>query len=89
MTNVNKGTKKYEQLMWSHRRYQGDSVNNVYGTCSQAKKNVERYIKEMMLREGGYNYHITGHNCNFFSCSFETDTHVYYFTHANDYILEK
>ena len=89
MKNLKKGTKAYEDYMRRSKCYKGDDLSKVYTTCSSAKKAAECNIKEMMRKLDGYNYHICGKNCNTFSCSFETKTHIYFFTHCNTYVMEK
>lgn len=89
MTALKKGTKKYDYYLWASKRYAGHDLNDVYTKCSTAKREAELAIKREMVERDGYNYHITGKNCNYFSCAFETKTHIYYHTHSNEYVLEK
>lgn len=89
MTELRKGTKKYEYFMERSKAYRGDELSSVYKSFSSDKRNAELKIKRMMLDLDGYGYHICGKNCDTFSCSFQTKTHVYFFTSENTYVMEK
>lgn len=62
---------------------------NIYASYSRQKEKIEDNILEIMSNMDGYKYTVHGGNSSFFSCSFEDDNNIYYFTHCNSYIIKK
>lgn len=70
---VSTQTKKGQGLMWSAKREQGFELSDVYGRCSQAKRDIwEQWWAEYCEDVNAGNFHICSHNCNFFSIAWHT-----------------
>ena len=85
-----KGTKKHADIIARARRNEGSRLSDVYGNFSAYKERAEREImEECYLNQNGSFYHICSHNSQTFTCAFETETHVFYFTAYHSYKVEK
>lgn len=90
--------KEQQRLYQKYLNSTARSVLDVYKSPSIAKIRGEMCIKEDMLDLGGYDYKVTGHNCNYFSCAFvyeiidgetgEVFEHLRYYTGMNIYDFE-
>lgn len=89
MTTLKKGTKKYDYYLAQSKKYVASDLSGAYNSYSYKKRNAENSIKREMEELDGYNYHITSAGCQYFSCCFETKTHIYYHTEGNEFVLEK
>lgn len=92
MTYVNKDTKKGKSLLYSANRYDGYTLDDVYGKYSVEKARGYNYCLAECIRNNGYDFHICSHNCMMFSVSYKfTDTDgiekTVYHTHVNAYII--
>lgn len=69
---VNMGTKKAEELIHDFQRkhYKGTSLYDVYKSVSSKKANSWRAIEKECERLNGWNLHITGASCDFYSCMY-------------------
>ena len=96
MIKVNKGTKKYKQLLWTWENcYKGDSVYNAYkGKISSDKLNSFEEIVKRAIETKGYNYDIkvvaasAWYYSTMYSYTENDQIFVVYDTYANTYILE-
>lgn len=96
MVRVNKGTKKYAQLLWTWEHCnRGEDLSEAYrGKVSADKNKSFNDIWFRAKQTEGYNddLKVTGANTSFYSTmySFTVDnqTNVVYDTHANTYIFE-
>ena len=60
-------TKKGSTLRANARRYEGTSLDEVYGRYSNAKACAMRQCREWCEADEGWDFHIISHNCHGFS----------------------
>lgn len=89
MTTVKNGTKKAEWIIGTYITYDGYNLWDVYGNYSHAKANAWERCRMLCYDENGYNFHISSHNSNVFTVSWETETAYRVETAYNSYILYK
>lgn len=78
-TRVNMGTKRAEEMIHDYKRRhpKGETLYQVYGSCSQAKVESWEKIKRECEELGGVNLHITGAGSHQYSC-------IYMYPRKND-----
>lgn len=67
-------TKKGQSLLGMARRYDGETLQDVYGRYSAAKARAYQDCKRWCEEDNGQDFHICSHNCNFFTVAW-TFTH--------------
>ena len=77
-----------ENLIEKSRNYDGYDLYDIYASFSQAKHRAYLYCKDLCAKEGGTNFHITGHNCNFFTVAWDVENGVRMETAHNSYFIE-
>lgn len=96
MIKVNKGTKKYDQLLWTWNNCnKGEDLHQAYrGAVSSEKYHTFDDIWFRATQTEGYNHDlkVTAASSWFYSTMYsftqEDITYVVYDTHANTYIFE-
>lgn len=88
--NTIKLNKKQQQLLNNFNQSYNTKLSDIYKNYSGEKARAERDILNEMGKKCGYDYRITGGNCNFFSCGYlyideQNKTHLVYHTYANKY----
>ena len=86
-TIISKDSKKGEQLKANANRFDGYTLYEVYDKPSYRKEKAWEYCKYLCKKYNGTNLHIVGHNCNFFTVSFNIGDKVAYITAANNYLI--
>lgn len=86
MIKLNKNTLKAEN--WLDAEVEGYKLSDVYGSYSTNKEKAFDRCKELCKEENGWGLCIIGHNCNYFTVKFNTDSGVYIVTYANIYFIE-
>ena len=86
-TIISKESKKGKQLKWNATRFDGSTLYNVYDRPSYRKEKAWVYCKNLCRKYHGTNLHVVGHNCNFFSVSFNIGDKVAYITRDNNYLI--
>ena len=87
-------TKKGQSLLATARRYDGETLDDVYGRYSAAKSRAYNDCKRWCEEDNGYDFHICSHNCNFFTVAWnytnpetgETMTRIE--TASNTYVVD-
>ena len=87
MTIIKGTTKKGQSMIESAKHYDGYTLNDVYGSYSQAKLNAYNYCLEQCKKENGRNFHITSHNTFGFCVAWETLEGVRIETPQNSYLV--
>lgn len=69
---VKMGTKKAEELIYDFNRryYKGETLYDVYGSCSKDKRDSWEKIRRTCESLNGWNLHITGASCHTYSCMY-------------------
>lgn len=75
-----------ENTLW---RYGCRNLNDCYKKCSCKKYIAENDIIHLLQELNGKKYTIHAYNCDTFSCSFESEKYVYYFTKSHSYKIAK
>ena len=90
---VSTQTKKGQSFMRSAKRNEGYKLDDVYGRCSQAKRNIwEQWYAEYCEDINSDNFHICSHNCYSFSLAWHTmidgvTPATVYITPSHNYLL--
>ena len=71
MTIIKGSTKRGQNLIDGARFNKGEKLREVYSSWSKAKEEAYEHCKARQAFFKGYNFRITGSNCNFFSVAFE------------------
>ena len=81
---VNRGTKKADELIhdMNYRHPNGRHLYEVYGKCSQKKRNSWEKICGECTRLNGEKLHIVGANCYTYSC-------IYAYRDGDNMIIRK
>lgn len=66
MVVIKGSSKKGQQLLAKAEIRQGTELRDVYGTWSDKKETAMRDCKREYLEDNGYDFRITGHNCDRF-----------------------
>ncbi len=71
-TVVRFGTKKADELIhdFNRRHYKGVTLWDCYKSVSSKKASTWRAIEDECKRLDGWDLHITGCNCDFYSCMY-------------------
>ena len=96
MTTINKGTKKYQQVLWTWENVnRGKDLNSAYrGRVSQEKYDTFNDIWFRATQTEGYNHDLkvvaasSWFYSTMYSFTVEAKTYVVYDTHANTFIFE-
>ena len=90
-TELNKDTKKAEQLLYNWEHYDGCSLYEVYGSHSYRKEQSFADIRSLMSRVGGWGLVITTHCTRFYTCAFmfvlEGQRCLAYITPSYNYLI--
>ena len=57
-------------MLWAVTHSNNETLDDVYKTYSWYKYRAYDYCKGEMYSKDGFNFRITGANCNFFCCGF-------------------
>ena len=71
------------------KRYGCRNLNDCYIKCSNKKYQAENDIIHLLYEMNGKKYTIHGFNCDTFSCSFENEKYIFYFTKCHSYKIAK
>ena len=71
MKIISGASKTGQRLLAGAKKNQGTELREVYGRWSNAKETAMRNCKREYLEDDGYNFRITGHNCDRFTVAWE------------------
>lgn len=89
MTIIKASTKKGYTMMINAMRIEATTLNQIYGRCSNAKRQAFENCLRMCHDEGGKAFGICSHNSNFFSVSWLVENGVRLETGKNSYLILK
>ena len=89
MRNINTNTKKAQCMIYSYECAKAKSLSDCYVKTSKEKKDAELFCRADMVEHGGYDFRITGHGIQHFSCAYRYEEngieYLVYHTRANVY----
>lgn len=87
MLTIKSTTKKGQAMIQNAKKFEGYTLNEVYGSYSNAKYNAFVYCLNKAQAENGRNFHICSHNTFGFSVAWETDKGVRIETPKSSYLV--
>lgn len=85
---LHSNTKKAQMLKWSYDHATAYRLEQVYKTCSQAKRNAEFACRNMMHKECGHGFRIMSANTFRFTCGWiNPDGTLRVETDCNSYVI--
>ena len=87
MKTIKSTTKKGQSLIASAKRFDGYTLNEVYGSYSPAKYHAFVDCVYMAQAENGKNFHICSHNTFGFSVAWEVENGVRIETPKSSYFV--
>lgn len=87
MTKVNANTKLGQSLIARANCNKGETLNQIYGKCSAAKKSAYDDCCRICAAEDGWNFHITSYNAMMFCIAFETKNGTRLITPTKSYLI--
>ena len=88
MKTINKSTKAGKRFINAYNRSRITSVYECYCKPSTAKAQAEYLCRDVMRRENGHGYKITGYNCMQFTAMWTTPEGLRVETAASSYIVK-
>jgi len=88
MKTINKNTKRGKSFTSAYNRAKHSSIYECYCNPSTAKARAEYLCRDMMRRENGNGYKITGYNCMQFTAMWTTPEGLRVETAASSYIVK-
>ena len=89
MKEINRYTKKGQELLALARRNEGFNLSDVYNNPSYSKRQTyERYVCEALDDGDIRTFHICSHNTFSFTCAWDSKDGVRYSTAQNDYLIK-
>lgn len=88
MKTINKNTKTGKRFINAYNRSRKSSIYECYCNPSTAKTRAEYLCRDMMGRENGNGYKITGYNCMQFTAGWQTAEGLRIETACNSYLIK-
>ena len=88
MKTIKAQTKAGQRFIHAYNRSRKSSIYECYCNPSTAKTRAEYFCRDMMRRENGNGYKITGYNCMQFTAMWTTPEGLRVETAASSYIVK-